>query len=135
MLTYFGELAKKFKPPTLWCNYSMLRSTMCINDQIKRENFKQLATFLKQVSSGYQGKKSKVFSALEMKMFSEIARDHQYLVTKVNLFSKILIYLQIFFIYKSILFTNLYTYKFYFIYKLMYKILGRTDFWHKRSMP
>ena len=35
MLAYFGELAKKFKPPTLWCNYSMLRSTMYINDQIK----------------------------------------------------------------------------------------------------
>ena len=91
---------------------------MYINDQIKLENFKQLTAFLKQKSSGYQGKKSKVFSAQEMKTFLETAPNHQYLVRKVNLISKILIYLQIFF-----------------IYKLMYKILGRIDFWHKRSMP
>ena len=84
ILSYFGELANKYKPPTLWSHYSMLRSTMQIHDKIKLENFKQLVAFLKHKSIGYQAKESSVFSANEIKMFLDEAPDSQYMLTKAR---------------------------------------------------
>lgn len=88
VLAYFGELTKKYQPPTLRSTYWMLRNTLNINENINLEDFKQLTAFLKRQSSGYQSKKSKIFSAEEIKQFLDTAPDEQYFATKVILTSK-----------------------------------------------
>lgn len=85
LLAYFGELAKKYKSSTLWSKYSMLRSTIFIKHNLKIDEFQGLIAFLKQNSSGYEAKKSKVLSPEEIKKFMNEAPDDMYLATKVSL--------------------------------------------------
>lgn len=63
MLAYFGEIAEKYKPSTLWSKYSMLRTTIHNKHGIKIEEYKDLVNFLRSKSKGYVPKKSKVLSA------------------------------------------------------------------------
>ncbi|XP_046615650.1 UTP--glucose-1-phosphate uridylyltransferase isoform X1 [Neodiprion virginianus] len=85
MLTYFGVLANKYKPSTLWTKYSMLRSTIKIKHNIKVKKFTRLLAFLKQKSNGYEAKKSKALTLDNVKKFLSDAPDKTYMVTKVAL--------------------------------------------------
>ncbi|XP_046479949.1 UTP--glucose-1-phosphate uridylyltransferase isoform X2 [Neodiprion pinetum] len=82
MLTYFGVLANKYKPSTLWTKYSMLRSTIKIKHNIKVKKFTRLLAFLKQKSNGYEAKKSKALTLDNVKKFLSDAPDKTYMVTK-----------------------------------------------------
>ena len=92
MMDYFGELSQKYKPSSLWCKYSMLRSTIQMIHNINIGGFKQLLAFLKQLASGYEPKKSKALSRDDAIAFLNDAPDDIYLITKVmNLTSEVFI--------------------------------------------
>jgi len=83
LMAYFNDLSKKFAPPTLWAKYSMLRTTLTVNDDINIREYNRLIAFLKQNSKGYHCKKSLVFQAEEIRKFLSEAPDEVYLVHKV----------------------------------------------------
>lgn len=85
MLAYFGEIAVKYKPSTLWSKYSMLRTTVENKHGVKLEEYRDLVNFLRSKSKGYVAKKSKVLSAEEVKTFLNDAPDKFYLSTKVHI--------------------------------------------------
>jgi hypothetical protein len=83
-LAYFNELANKYKPSSLWCIYSMLKSTVRNKNNIDIKTYCNLTTFLKRRSDGYIGRKSKVLSSNDVERFLKEAPDSQYLATKVS---------------------------------------------------
>ena len=84
MLAYFGELAQKYSSSSLWTFYSMLRSTLNINNNIEIEKYSKLRAFLKRKSHGFQAKKSKILNQQEIKSFLKDAPDQVYLDIKVG---------------------------------------------------
>lgn len=85
MLAYFSELAKNKKPSTLWATYSMLRTTLNINDNIDISKFSKLIAFIKKQNVGYKPKKSLVFGKNDIDKFLAEA-PLEYLPLKVNIF-------------------------------------------------
>lgn len=85
LLAYFGELAEKYKSSSLWTQYSMLRTTLEVRQNINIATYGKLKTFLKRKSDGYKAKKSKTFTPDEINMFIENADDKKYLATKVGI--------------------------------------------------
>ncbi|CAH2267948.1 jg8410 [Pararge aegeria aegeria] len=84
-LAYFEELAKKYKPSTLWCIYSMLKATVKARDDVDIKNYTNLVDYLKRLSIGFTKAKVKVLSAEHIQQFLREAPDIHYLVTKVVL--------------------------------------------------
>ncbi|XP_043484135.1 uncharacterized protein LOC122512403 [Leptopilina heterotoma] len=85
IMEYFQLLSEKYKPTTLWAQYSMLKSTIGINEKIDISNFKTVSAFLKFKSQGFQSKRSNIFKAEEICEFIARAPDEFYLATKVCL--------------------------------------------------
>lgn len=85
LMVYFSDLAKKFKSSTLWTQYSMLRTTLSIHENIDIAKYLKLKAFLKRQSEGYRPKKSKIFTSNDIKKFINEAPDEIYLATKVSL--------------------------------------------------
>lgn len=83
LLAYFNKLAKQYKPSTLWSQYSMLKTTIKLNEKLDIQTYHMLSAFMKKQSKGYQSKKSKVFSTEEINKFLLEAPDDKYLLTKV----------------------------------------------------
>lgn len=84
LLAYFSELSEKYKSSSLWSYYSMLRSTLEINNNVKIENYSKLRAFLKRKAEGFRAKKAKTFTSEEINKFITEAPDDIYLVTKVT---------------------------------------------------
>lgn len=84
LLVYFTELAAKYKPSTLWTHYSMLRSTLNINQGVNIENYVKLRSLLKRRSEGFHPKKANTFSSEEINKFLFQACDEKYLAMKVR---------------------------------------------------
>lgn len=84
LMAYFGDLAKKFKSSTLWTQYSMLRTTLSIHNNIDIAKYLKLKAFLKRQSDGYRPKKSKIFTSNDINKFIKEAPDEIYLATKVS---------------------------------------------------
>lgn len=85
LLAYFGDLAEKYKPSSLWTQYSMLRSTLEVHHNIKLGSYGKLRAFLKRKSDGFQAKKAKTFTPEELNNFIKNANDQKYLATKVRI--------------------------------------------------
>lgn len=83
-LAYFGELAEKYKPSSLWAIFSMLKSTLMTKNCVNIKNYANLTAFLKKKSDGFISKKSKVLTAEHVEKFLNDAPDTKYLATKVN---------------------------------------------------
>lgn len=90
-ISYFNELSKKLQPSTLWCLYSMLKTTMMTKHDLNLKDFSKLTAFLKRQSDGFKSKKSKVFTAEEVQKFLNDAPDEIYLVIKVRTYLLFLI--------------------------------------------
>ncbi|KAK5637905.1 hypothetical protein RI129_000133 [Pyrocoelia pectoralis] len=88
-LVYFNELAGKYKSSTLWARYSMLKSTLNINNGINIETHPKLLAFLKRKPENYDPEKAKTLTPAQIKLFLNEAPDHNYLVTKVALILEI----------------------------------------------
>lgn len=84
LLDYFEELSKKYASSSLWAAYSMLRSTLAINNDISIESYSKLHSFLKRKSEGFQPKKAKTFTSDEINRFINEAPDYRYLAVKVK---------------------------------------------------
>ncbi|XP_073956428.1 uncharacterized protein [Choristoneura fumiferana] len=84
-MAYFSELAKRYKPSSLWCIYSMLKSTVQNKNAIDIKAYTNLTAFLKRRSDGFYSRKSKVLTPNEVEKFIKEAPDNQYLATKVAL--------------------------------------------------
>nr|XP_034828518.1 uncharacterized protein LOC117985835 [Maniola hyperantus] len=84
-MTYFEELAEKYKPSTLWCVYSMLKATVKARDDIDVKDYTNLTNFIKRASKGFKSKKANVLSSEHIQKFLDEAPDIIYLVTKVAL--------------------------------------------------
>lgn len=69
LLVYFSELGTKYKPSTLWTNYSMLRSTLTINQGINIETYSKLRALLKRKSEGFRPKKARTFTSEHINNF------------------------------------------------------------------
>lgn len=85
LMAYFHSLAKNYQPSTLWSYYSMLKTTIIINEKLDISTYHKLTAFLKEQSHGFRSKKSKIFSSEEVKKFLTEAPDDKYLLTKVVL--------------------------------------------------
>ncbi|KAJ8706480.1 hypothetical protein PYW07_012558 [Mythimna separata] len=85
VLAYFNELASKYKPSSLWTTYSMLKTTLKMNNGVDIKLYSNLIAFLKRRSDGFIKKKSKVLSSDDVEKFLRDAPDSQYLATKVAL--------------------------------------------------
>ena len=83
-LAYFGELASKFKPSSLWSIYSMLRTVLSIRNDTNIANYQKLKSFLKRQSDGFKSKKSKILTAEDINKFIKEAPDYKYLFSKVS---------------------------------------------------
>lgn len=84
LLAYFLEKSKKYtSPASLWCEYSMLRSTISLNDNVDISKYAKLRAFLKNKNIGYRPKKSEVFTIEQIVKFLSEASDQTYLMKKV----------------------------------------------------
>lgn len=85
LLAYFYGKSKSIKASSLWSEYSMVRSTLLINDNIDISKFGKLKAFLKRQSVGYRSKKSKILSRDEVTQFLKTAPDEKHLLQKIAL--------------------------------------------------
>lgn len=83
VMAYFVRASRKFKPPTLWSMYSMLKKTFIVKHNIDLKSHCRLRAFLKTKADGYIGKKANVFTQDEIHRFLMEAPNHVYLGMKV----------------------------------------------------
>lgn len=83
LMEYFEKLSKQYKPGTLWAQYSMLKSTLRIHEQIDISPYRDLTAFIKKQAYGVVAQKSRTLTAEEFKRFLREAPNDQYLLTKV----------------------------------------------------
>lgn len=85
LLAYFAEKTKhNYKSSSLWSTYSMLKSTILINKNVDISKFSKLIAYLKRQADGYQAKKSRVLSRIEIERFLREAPDQEFLMLKVE---------------------------------------------------
>lgn len=85
LLAYFLNRSTKLKSPSsLWSEYSMLKSTIFINDNEDISKYPKLKAFLKRKNDGYKPKKSSIFSRDDMNKFLIEAPDITHLLMKVQ---------------------------------------------------
>ncbi|KAJ6642594.1 hypothetical protein Bhyg_07547 [Pseudolycoriella hygida] len=92
MLSYFSELREKVCPGTLWSKYSMLKSTLKIYEDVDIGAYASLIAFIKNQWKGYEPKKAKVLTEMELRRFIDEAPDVAWLDVKIlrtNRISKI----------------------------------------------
>lgn len=81
----FKCTSAKYKASSVWCFYSMLRTSIQTNHNVDI-NYPKLQTFLKKASVGYRAKKSKGFQPSEIRNFLCNAPDKEFLAAKVTFF-------------------------------------------------
>lgn len=85
LLAYFEQYRQKYKPSTVWSNYSMLKAMIKIQENIDISKYFTLINVIKNNAKGFQSKKAKVFSGENLKRFFTEAPDNIFLATKVNI--------------------------------------------------
>lgn len=85
ILAYLTEMSHTHKLSTLWGIYSMLKTTLNMNNNININSYKKVISFLKRQSQSFQFKKSKVLTSEEIRKFLNEAPDYKYLDLKVNI--------------------------------------------------
>lgn len=83
LIAYLEDKSQSAKSSTLWSTYSMLKSTININENIDITRYSKLVPFLKKKSVGYRSKKSKVLTRDDVQRFLVEADDENYLLIKV----------------------------------------------------
>lgn len=95
---YFHVLnEKKYKPTTLWALHSMLKATLRAHEDVEIGGYKQVTSFLKAKSSGFNSIKAEVFHGYEIRKFLEEAEDYTWLDVKVSTNSQEIGYLSSFY--------------------------------------
>lgn len=86
MMEFFEELNETKKPSTLWSQYSMLKSTFNLKEDLDISQFKKLRAYLKKQGTGFRNAKSKVLTAANIHDFLIKASDYEFLAEKVLFF-------------------------------------------------
>lgn len=84
LISYFTELSKKWAPSTLWSEFSKLKSTLKIKNNIDISSYSNLVTFKKKMNKDFKPKKAATLTASEVRRFLEEASDTHNLATKVS---------------------------------------------------
>jgi len=84
LMSYFREISEKFKPSTLWAQYSMLKATINCNHGIDIGRYTELLSFLKKKSDGFTSTKAKALTSEEVERFLTEAPDKEFLAVKVH---------------------------------------------------
>lgn len=84
VMAYFLELGSKMKSSTLWANYSMLKATLAIRQDVDISKYPKLRSLLKRQAEGYRPKKSKILTKEQINKFIQEASDKEYLMIKVR---------------------------------------------------
>lgn len=85
MLKYFLERSEVLKSSSsLWSEYSMLKTTIYINNHADISKFPRLKAFLINKNKGHRPKRSKWFTRAEIDRFLDEAPDNTYLLMKVR---------------------------------------------------
>lgn len=82
-MAYFEEKSKLWKASTLWSNFSMIKASLQIKNNVDISKYYKLIAFLKRKSVGYRPKKSKIFTSEQINTFLNEAPDTKYLMIKV----------------------------------------------------
>lgn len=77
--------SKSLKASTLWSLYSMVKSTVQINDNVDISKYAKLIAFLKRQNDGYEAKKSTILTMDNIIKFFSDAPDDTFLLIKVAL--------------------------------------------------
>lgn len=83
LLAYLSERSKVINAATLWSEFSMLKSTFKVKENVNFDNFHKVRAFLKQNSVNYQPKKSNILTQEQCIKFLKEAPDSEYLMMKV----------------------------------------------------
>lgn len=83
-LTYFTELSTSLKPTSLWSQYSMIKSTIKLYNNVDIGEYRKVVSFLKAKNEGYVSERAKMFTAEEIRRFLTEAPDIQYLSHKAS---------------------------------------------------
>ena len=84
LMVYFTKLVKKVKLSSLCSQYSMLRSTLEIENGVNISKYSKLRTFLKRQNEGYTPKKAPVFTKEQVDRFLYRAPDNCFDVFKTT---------------------------------------------------
>lgn len=82
MLAYFSEKSQQNSASTLWSVFSMLKTTLMIEENADLKKYGKLIAFLKRKNEGYKPKKSQTFERVQVEQFLLEASD-DYLLMKV----------------------------------------------------
>lgn len=82
---YIFFQCKIWKVSTLWCHYSMLKSTIQVNDNIDISQYKKVIALLKRQNDQYKPTKSNVLTMENILTFLKNADDKKFLFIKVVL--------------------------------------------------
>ncbi|KRT86793.1 hypothetical protein AMK59_1694 [Oryctes borbonicus] len=82
-LAFFTEKSEIWNSSSLWTNYSMLKSSLMLYDNIDISKFSKLILFLKRSHTGYTPKKSKILEREDIVTFLREAPNEQFLMMKV----------------------------------------------------
>lgn len=85
IIAYFANLSRTLKPSTMWGQYSMLKATLVVKNNIDIKKYPKLIPFLKRKADGFLPKKSKTLTKEQFNKFICEAPDEKYLMTKVRL--------------------------------------------------
>lgn len=86
VLAYMSELAKIFKPSSLWTKFSMLKKSLLVNDNVDISTFGKVMAFMKNKNINYLPKKSKTLTVEECRKFLAEAPDDLLLCKTVLVF-------------------------------------------------
>lgn len=86
LIAYFEDKFKDKKSSSLWCYYSMLKSTLSVKNNISINKYARLIAYLKKKSVGYRAKKSNVLKREDIEKFIKEAPDIDFLLLKVIFF-------------------------------------------------
>jgi integrase len=82
-LAFFEEKSQVWKSSTLWSNFSMIKASLRIKNDVDIGKYHKLIAFLKRKNVGYRAKKSKVLKREHIDRFLNEAPDAKYLMAKV----------------------------------------------------
>ncbi|XP_058797985.1 shootin-1-like isoform X1 [Phymastichus coffea] len=83
LIEYFNRYMQKYKPPSVLAHYSMLKSLIKVHENINIGNYSILNAKLKTYATGYESKKSLVFTNDQLSKYLQEAPDRIHLANKV----------------------------------------------------
>lgn len=85
ILAYFSSELMRYKSSSLWSKYSMLRTTININEGVDISKFPNITAYLKRQADGYKPKKSLVLLKEHVDAFLIQADNKVHLLNKVRI--------------------------------------------------